>query len=72
VVERQLGVHPEALRSLVKRAEIDGGERPGPTNGDKQRIFELEREVRELRRANEILKASSAYFAKELNPRLPR
>ena len=71
-VGRQLGVHPEALRSWVKQAEIDGGERPGITTGDKQRIAELEREVRELRRANEILKAASAYFARELDPRLPR
>ena len=71
-VGRQLGVHPEALRGWVKQAEIDGGERPGTTTGDKQRIFELEREVRELRRANEILKAASAYFARELDPRLPR
>ena len=71
-VGRQLGVHPEALRSWVKQAEIDGGERPGVSSGDKQRIAELEREVRELRRANEILKAASAYFARELDPRLPR
>ncbi|MGO9781591.1 MAG: transposase [Streptosporangiaceae bacterium] len=71
-VGRQLGVHPEALRSWVKQAEIDGGERPGTTTGDKQRITELERENRELRRANEILKAASAYFARELDPRLPR
>ena len=71
-VGRQLGVHPEALRSWVKQAEIDGGERPGIATGDKQRIAELEREVRELRRANEILKAASAYFARELDPRLPR
>ena len=71
-VGRQLGVHPEALRSWIKQAEIDGGERPGITSGDKQRIAELEREVRELRRANEILKAASAYFARELDPRLPR
>ena len=71
-VGRQLGVHPEALRSWVKQAEIDGGERPGTTTGNNQRIAELEREVRELRRANEILKAASAYFARELDPRLPR
>ena len=45
-VGRQLGVHPEALRSWLKQAEIDGGERPGTTTGDKQRITELEREVR--------------------------
>ena len=71
-VGRQLGVHPEALRSWVKQAEIDGGDRPGTTTGDRHRIVELEREVRELRRANEILKAASAYFAQELGPRLPR
>ena len=71
-VGRQLGVHPEALRSWVKQAEIDGGERPGITTGDRQRIAELQREVRELRRANEILKAASAFFARELDPRLPR
>jgi transposase len=71
-VGRQLGVHPEALRGWVKQAEIDGGQRPGTTTGDKQRITELERENRELRRANEILKAASAYFARELDPRLPR
>ena len=52
-VGRQLGVHPEALRSWVKQAEIDGGERPGITTGDSQRIADLEREVRELRRANQ-------------------
>jgi transposase len=71
-IGRQLDVHPEALRSWVQQAEIDGGRRPGTTTGDKQRITELEREVRELRRANEILKAASAYFARELDPRLPR
>jgi transposase len=71
-VARQLGVHPEALRSWVKQAEIDGGSQPGTTTGDKKRIAELEREVRELRRANDILKAASAYFARELDPGLPR
>ena len=71
-VGRQLGVHPEALRGWVKQAEIDSGTRPGTTSEDARRIAELEREVRELRRANEILKAASAYFARELDPRLPR
>ena len=71
-IARQLDVHPEALQSWMQQAEIDGGQRPGTTSGDKQRITELEREVRELRRANEILKAASAYFARELDPRLPR
>jgi transposase len=71
-VGRQLGIHPEALRGWVRQAEIDGGTRPGITSQDSRRIAELEREVRELRRANEILKAASAYFAMELDPKLPR
>jgi transposase len=71
-VGRQLGIHPEALRTWIRQAEIDGGTRPGTTTEDARRIAELEREVRELRRANEILKAASAYFARELDPRLPR
>jgi transposase len=71
-VVRQLGVHPEALRGWVRQAEIDNGTRPGTTTDEAARIAELEREVRELRRAHEILKAASAYFARELDPRLPR
>jgi len=71
-VAGQLGVHREALRTWIRQAEIDGGRRPGTTTGDKQRIAELERENRELRRANEILKAASAYFARELDLKLPR
>ncbi|WP_084485220.1 transposase [Serinicoccus marinus] len=57
----QLGVHPEALRNWVRQAEIDGGVRAGTTTDDAQRLVELEREVRELRRANEILKTSAAF-----------
>ena len=71
-VADQLGVHREALRSWLQQAEIDGGTRPGTTTDDRKRIAELEKENRELRRANEILKAASAYFARELDPRLPR
>lgn len=71
-VARQLGVHRETLRVWVRQAQVDGGQRPGTTTGDARRIGELEREVRELRRANEILKAASAYFARELDPKLPR
>jgi transposase len=71
-VARQLDVNSEALRSWLQRAETGSGQRPGTTTEDKQRITELERENRELRRANEILKAASAYFARELDPRLPR
>jgi transposase len=71
-VADQLGVHREALRSWLQKAEIDSGMRPGTTTEDKKRITELEKENRELRRANEILKAASAYFARELDPKLPR
>jgi transposase len=63
---------PRLLRGWVKQAEIGNGTRPGTTSEDQRRIAELERENRELRRANEILKAASAYFARELGPRLPR
>src|SRR5579863_3036156 len=69
---RQLGVSPETLRNWVSQAQVDSGERAGPTAEDRKKIAELEREVRELRRANEILKAASAYFARELDPRYPR
>ena len=66
-IGEQLGVHPEALRTWVKQAETDGGLRPGRTTEDAGRIAELEREVRELRRANTILKQASAFFAAELD-----
>src|SRR5260370_17575788 len=67
-VGEKLGINPETLRNWVEKAEIDGGQRPGITSDDKKRIAELEKELRELRRANEILKAASAYFARELDP----
>lgn len=62
-VADQLGVHPEALRNWVRQAQIDGGARPGTTTSDAERLAQLEREVRELRRANEIMKTSAAFFA---------
>jgi transposase len=71
-VADQLGINREAVRNWVRQAEVDGGKRPGTSTADAQRIAELERENRELRRANEILKAASAFFARELDPRLPR
>lgn len=52
-------MHPETLRNWVRQAEIDGGVRPGTTTSDAQRLADLEREVRELRRANHILKTSA-------------
>jgi transposase len=62
-VADQLGIHPEALRNWVRQAEVDEGVRPGTTTDDWQRLAELERENRELRRANEILRTASAFFA---------
>jgi transposase len=63
----QLGVHPEALRTWVKQAETDEGARPTATSTDAARVAELEREVRELRRANQILKSAASFFAAELD-----
>ena len=63
----QLGVHPEALRTWVKQVETDDGTRPGTTSPDTARIAELERENRELRRANQILKSAASFFAAELD-----
>ncbi len=62
-IAEQLGMHPETLRNWVRQAEVDGGVRPGTSTDDATRLVELEREVRELRRANEILKTSAAFFA---------
>ena len=67
----RVGVNPDTLRGWCKQAAIDVGERPGTTTGDAKRIKELERENRELKRANEILLAASSFFARELDPRLP-
>lgn len=70
-VGEQLGINPETLRNWVQQAEIDGGQRPGVTTEEARRIAELERENRELRRANEILRTASAFFASaELDRRL--
>jgi len=71
-VAHQLGIGTESLRGWVRQAEIDGGQRSGVTTADQQRIAELERENKELRRANEILRTASAFFARELDPRSPR
>ncbi len=71
-VADQLGVHREALRGWVRQAEIDTGRRAGTTSSERERIKELERENRELRRANEILKSASIFFAGELDPRPKR
>ena len=62
-VAEQLGYGVESVRNWVAQAEVDAGERAGTTTDDAARIAELEQEVRELRRANEILRKASAYFA---------
>ncbi|WP_372711096.1 transposase [Arthrobacter rhombi] len=63
----QLGVNPEALRNRVQRAETGEGLRPVTTTDDATRLADLEREVRELRRANTILRQISAIFTAELD-----
>jgi len=59
----KFGCTPETLRKWVRREECDTGQRAGPTSDELTRLKELEREVRELRQANEILRKASAYFA---------
>jgi transposase len=68
-IAKQLGVGTESLRNWVNQAEVDSGRRAGTTLADAQRVAELERENRELRRANDILKAASVFFATELDGR---
>ena len=66
-VAEQLGVNPETLRNWVRQTEIDHGHRPGITTSEAARVAELEKENRELRRANAILRSASAFFAAELD-----
>ena len=67
----KIGCVPQTLLEWVKRAEIDAGERPGTTTAEAQRLKELERENKELRRANDILRTASAFFAQaELDRKL--
>ncbi len=71
-VGQQLGVHAETVRNWLRQHEIDGGQRPGFTSQEKERIKQLERENFELRRANEILKSAAAFFGAELDRRPKR
>jgi transposase len=67
----RVGVNPDTLRGWFKQSQVDKGERPGVTSAESARVRQLERENRELKRANEILLAASSFFARELDPRLP-
>jgi transposase len=64
---REVGADPGVGSEVGRQAEIDGGSRPGPTTGELEEIEHLKREVGELRRADEILKAASAFFGAELD-----
>jgi transposase-like protein len=66
-VAGQLGYGVETVRKWVNQADVDAGERPGTTTEDNAKIRRLEQENRELRRANEILRSASAFFAAELD-----
>jgi transposase len=68
----KIGCTAETLRQWVRQAERDHGERAGLTTSERERLKELEREVRELKRANEILRKASAYFAQAELDRRPK
>jgi len=70
-IAEKFGTTSETMRRWVRQAEVDDGARPGVSATEAKRIKDLERENRELRRANEILKSASAFFARELDPRPP-
>jgi transposase len=72
-VAEKLGIgSAETLRIWVRKSEAGPGERPTGSSSESEELKRLKRENAELRRANEILKAASAYFARELDPKLPR
>ena len=71
-IASKIGCTAETLRKWVRQVERDSGRRPGLTTDEKQRLKDLEREVRELKRANEILRKASAFFAQAELDRRPR
>ena len=70
-VAAKIGASGETVRKWVRQAEVDAGARAGTSSEESAELRRLRREVHELRRANEILKAASVFFARELDPRLP-
>ena len=71
-IAQKFGISHETLRKWVRRAEVDGGLRPGLTTDERERLKSLERENKELRRANEILRSAAASFGAELDRRPTR
>jgi transposase len=71
-IARKMGCTPETLRKWVRQMERDAGQRPGLTTNERDRLKDLERENRELKRANEILRKASAYFAQAELDRRPK
>jgi transposase len=71
-IAKKIQVNHETLRQWVRRAETDTGARPGVTTDERAKMRDLEREVKELRRANEILKAAAHFFGAELDRQPPR
>ena len=71
-IAQKIGCTAETLRKWVRRSEVDQGVRAGLTNTDRERLKALERENRELKRANEILRKASAYFAQAELDRRPK
>ena len=67
----RVGINKDTLRGWCKQAEIDAGRRPGVSSSEAAELKALRQEVKELKRANEILLAASSFFARELDPRLP-
>ena len=71
-IATKIGCSPESLRIWLRRSEVDTGRRGGVTSDERARMKDLEKEVRELRRANEILRKASAYFAQAELDRRPK
>jgi transposase len=71
-ISKLFGMSPETLRTWVRRAQVDGGSRPGLTTDERAKLRQLEREVKDLRRANAILKDASVFFATELDGQTKR